>query len=85
MAHQCLKPQGCVYGRGVRTQVFSSPAPVLNQEVRILIRILFATQILNPNPEKIMLIYLINQCATIKNLVECTRFGINTLNPKPNP
>jgi len=33
--------------RGVRTQVFSSPTPVLIQEVGILIliRILFATQI----------------------------------------
>ena len=54
--------------RGVRTQVFSSPTPVLIQEVGILIliRILFATQIWNPNPEKILLIYLTNRCATIK-------------------
>jgi len=34
-----------VPNRGVRTQVFSSPTPVLIQEVGILIRILFATQI----------------------------------------
>jgi len=56
--------------RGVRTQVFSSPTSVLIQEVEILIliRILFATQIWNPNPEKILLIYLTNQCATIKNV-----------------
>jgi len=31
--------------RGVRTQVFSIPTPVLIQELGILIRILFATQI----------------------------------------
>jgi len=38
---------GFVCTRGVRTQVFSSPTPVLIQEVGILIliRILFATQI----------------------------------------
>jgi len=31
--------------RDVRTQVFSSPIPVLIQEVGILIRILFATRL----------------------------------------
>jgi len=43
-----------VVARDVRTQVFSSPTPLLIQEVGILflIRILFATQIWNPNPEK---------------------------------
>jgi len=35
----------CIATRGVRTQVFSSPTPVLIQETGILIRILFATQI----------------------------------------
>jgi len=87
----------------------------------ILIRILFETQLSNPNPEKILLTYLTNQCASIQNfcflkvrsgyrfvsgpsylksyssvtcnmtvtqdeyVVECTRFGINALNPKPKP
>ena len=107
--------------KGVRTLSFSSPAPVLIQEAGILIRILFATQVWNPNPEKILLTCLTNQCATIKNfcfqkvcsdhrsvsgssyfksyssvtcnvtvkpdecVAECTRFGINVLNPSPNP
>jgi len=53
--------------RGVRTQVFSSPTPVLISEVGILIRILFATQLWNLNPEKILLTYLTNRCATIQN------------------
>jgi len=57
--------QNRVLYRCVRTQVFSSPTSVLVQEVGILIRILFATQIWNPIPEKILLIYLTNQCATI--------------------
>jgi len=54
---------------GFRTQVFSSQTPVLMQEVGILIlnRILFAIQPWNPNPEKILLIYLTNQRATTKN------------------
>jgi len=48
----------------------SSPTPVLIQEVGILILIwiLFATQIWNANPEKILLIYLTNQRATIRIL-----------------
>ena len=48
-------------GRGVRTQVFLSPTLVLIQEV------LFATQLWNLNPEKILLTYLTNQCAFIQN------------------
>jgi len=42
-----LKNRSSVSSRGVRTQVFSSPGPVLIQEVGvlILIRILFATQL----------------------------------------
>jgi len=62
-------PQCVVCIRGVRTQVFSSPTPVLILEVGILIRILFATQLRNPNPEKILLTHLPNQCATIKMFV----------------
>jgi len=55
--------------RGVRTQFFLSPTPVLNQDVGILIliRIMFTTQLRNPNPEKILLTYLTNQCASIHN------------------
>jgi len=56
-----------LYRRGDRTQVFSIPTTVLIQKVGILIRILFATQIWNINPEKILFIYLTNQRATIKN------------------
>jgi len=41
--------KGCfgsdMVARGVRTQVFSSPTPVLIQEVGILISILFAIQV----------------------------------------
>ena len=54
--------------RGALTQIFSSLTPVLMQEVGILIliRILFAIQLWNPDPEKILLTYLTNQRATIK-------------------
>jgi len=64
--------KGCfgsdMVARGVRTQVFSSPTPVLIQEVGILISILFAIQVWNPNPEKILLTYLTNQRATTKKI-----------------
>jgi len=46
---------------------FSSPTTVLIQELGILIGILFAIQLWNPNPEKILLTYLTNQPATTKN------------------
>jgi len=46
---------------------FFCPTPVLIQEEGILIRILFATQLWNPNPEKMLLTYLSNQCASIQN------------------
>ena len=44
--------------RGIQTQVFSSPTPVMIQEAGILIRILFATQKWKSKSWKILLIYL---------------------------
>jgi len=48
--------------RGVRSHVFLSPAPVLIPEAKILIlvQILFATRLWNPNPEKMLLAYVTN-------------------------
>jgi len=57
LKYDLLVRQGLLFYQGCSESSFFSPTPVLIQKVGtlILVRILFATQLWNTNPEKILL------------------------------